>query len=331
MINPLKAAARKLPIVRRLIAQRDELLAEREQLKAEREQSEAERDRLQGELAQLTRQQGFVPAGHFYSPIPDWQDLKADRARIFPPLPRQLPGIDLNEAGQLALLEQLVTYYAELPFQAEKTAGLRYYFENPAYSYSDAILLYSLMRELRPTRVIEVGSGFSSAVMLDTNERFFQNAIDITCIEPYPDLLLSLLHPGDRERLTIIPQRLQDVDLSEFDALGANDILFIDSTHVSKVNSDVNRICFEILPRLAPGVHVHFHDIFYPFEYPEDWLNEGRAWNEAYLLRAFLEHNQAFQIILMSTFMEHFHNSFFQQHLPLCLNNPGGSLWLKKV
>lgn len=142
--------------------------------------------------------------------------------------------------------------------------------------------------------------------------------------------MLSLLKPGDADRIRVIPARLQDVDLAEFDALEANDILFIDSTHVSKVGSDVNRIVFEVLPRLKPGVHVHFHDIFYPFEYPAQWVFEGRAWNENYLLKAFLQFNTGFSIVLMNTFMEYFHAEFFHQHLPLCMKNTGGSIWIRK-
>src|SRR5690606_17050723 len=110
----------------------------------------------------------------------------------------------------------------------------------------------------------------------------------------------------------------------------ANDILFIDSTHVSKINSDVNYIFFEILPRLASGVYIHFHDIFFPFEYPKAWVYEGRAWNEAYILRAFLQYNNAFSVVLMNTFMDQFHKSFFREHMPLCLINPGGSIWIRK-
>ncbi len=129
-----------------------------------------------------------------------------------------------------------------MPFRAQKTAGMRYYFENPAYSYSDAILLHCMLRHVRPKRIIEIGSGFSSCATLDTNEIFFDNAIATTFIEPFPALLLSLITEEDRKRITIIPRRLQDVDLAEFAQLEAGDILFIDSTHVSKVNSDVNRI-----------------------------------------------------------------------------------------
>jgi hypothetical protein len=140
-----------------------------------------------------------------------------------------------------------------MPFQAEKQQGLRYYYENPAYSYSDAILLHCMIRHLRPRRIIEVGSGFSSCMILDTNELLFDGSIETTFIDPCPELLLSLVKQEDKQRIKLIPSRLQDVDLGEFDALRANDILFIDSTHVSKTDSDVNRIMFHICPGLLPG------------------------------------------------------------------------------
>jgi len=143
-------------------------------------------------------------------------------------------------------------------------------------------------------------------------------------------LSASLLKEGDRARIRIVPSRLQDVPLATFEALESNDILFIDSTHVGKTGSDVNHLFFEILPRLASGVHVHVHDIFYPFEYPKEWVYKGRAWNEAYMTRAFLQYNAAFRIALMNTFMQRFHADFFREKMPLCLRNPGGSLWLRR-
>lgn len=187
-----------------------------------------------------------------------------------------------------------------------------------------------MLRHLMPKKVIEIGSGFSSCATLDTNEMFFNGSLELTFIEPYPDLLMSLIKKEDTKNINVIPQRLQDVELSEFETLEANDILFIDSTHVSKINSDVNLIFFEILPVLSSGVYIHFHDIFFPFEYPKHWIYEGRAWNEIYMLRAFLQYNSNFSIVLMNTFMEHFHEPFFREEMPLCLKNRGGSIWVRK-
>lgn len=305
----IKNAVKKLPILNEIVS---------------------ERDRLYLELEVLKRDMRFVPPGHFYSPIPSLEEIQKDESKLFGQVPPDMPGLELHEKDQLALLHDLVTYYKDLPFHAKKREGLRYFFDNPAYSYSDGILSHCMIRFLKPKRIIEAGCGFSSCMTLDTNEIFFGGSISTTFIEPYPELFFSLIEKSDKDKVKTIPSRLQDVDVNEFMALQANDILFIDSTHVSKINSDVNYIFFDILPRLSSGVYIHFHDVFFPFEYPKDWVYEGRAWNEAYLLRAFLQYNSAFRIALMNTYMEHFHECFFREKMPLCLKDKGGSIWIRK-
>ncbi len=330
LLNNIKAAARKLPLIRELVEERDRLRAEIETKSLECEHlREASRASLE-ELNENKRNQGFVPPGHFYSPVPCFDEIRKNAAKTFEGQTTDVPGVEFNTTAQLTLLHHCLPFYSEMPFSTEKKDGLRYYYNNPAYSYSDAILLHCMIRHLEPRRIVEVGSGYSSCMILDTNELYFDGKIETTFIEPYPDLLYSLLKDSDRENIKLIPSRLQEVDASEFSALQANDVLFIDSTHVSKIDSDVNRILFDILPILAPGVCVHFHDIFFPFEYPKKWLLEGRAWNEAYLLRAFLQYNREFSIILMNTYMDQFHREFFDTNMPLCLENPGGSIWLRK-
>jgi predicted O-methyltransferase YrrM len=330
MLSLIKNTLRKLPLIKGLVSNRDSISPAVREITRERSELCSELAEIKAAFSQLKQKQGFVPAGHFYSPIPSFEAIKDDESRIFARVSREINGVDLNEAGQLELLKAFVDYYEDMPFEAEKREGLRFYYENPAYSYSDAILLHCMLRYLQPKRVIEIGSGFSSCMILDTNERFFNDSISSTFIEPYPELLMSLLKGQDRDKIRLIPARLQDVDPGEFEALRANDVLFIDSTHVSKIDSDVNRIFFEILPRLSAGVFVHFHDIFFPFEYPKEWVFEGRAWNEAYLLRAFLQFNRDFRVVLMNTYMNRYHRSFFEKYLPLCLKNTGGSIWICK-
>jgi hypothetical protein len=273
----------------------------------------------------------FVAPGHFYSPMPSREDIELHAERMAEARPRTLPGIALNEDGQLALLEQLKVFYPDLPFSPHKTPARRYFYENSAYSYSDAICLFSMIRHTRPRRIIEVGSGYSSCVILDTNEVFFDNRIACTFVEPYPQHLRSLMKPGDEDRVELVSAGVQTVDLDRFRTLEENDILFIDSTHVVKLASDVHYIVNEILPILPRGVYVHIHDIFYPFEYPAAWLRDGRMWNEAYILRAFLSFNSAYEIVLFNTFLEYFHRERFAQGMPLCLQNEGGSIWLRSV
>lgn len=153
--------------------------------------------------------------------------------------------------------------------------------------------------------------------------------VDFTFIEPYPERLKSLLTPHDNVR--IIEEKLQDVDTDIFSSLQAGDILFIDSTHVSKIDSDVNLYLFNILPRLAKGVLIHIHDIPYPFEYYKEWIYNGRAWNEAYMIRTFLQFNTSFKIKFWGSYFENVHKELYFKHMPLCAKCPGGSLWLEKT
>ncbi len=269
----------------------------------------------------------FVPTGHFYSAVPS---VETKENFSFPNYPENtLGGITLNEDKQLFLLKTFKRYHDECPFSVDKVEGARYYFNNSAYSYGDAIVLQSMIRNLQPKRYIEVGSGFSSAAVLDTLNDF---NIDCSCtfIEPYPELPESLLLKNDNEKVRIVSSGIQDIELQLFQELEEDDILFIDSTHVSKLSSDVNYIIHEILPILNSGVMIHFHDIIWPFEYPEEWVKEGRAWNESYILRAFLQYNSAFEIKFFSTYLYAKHQDWIKMNLPKIAINPGGNIWLRK-
>ncbi len=300
MRSVIKDIVKKMPPFRRLVQQREQLLKEIKQLEAE-----------------LLTYKAFVPPGHFYSPIPSLEEVKQNEKRIFEYVPKNIPGINMNGQSQMELLSTLVNYLDEMPFSHEKKKDIRYYFNNDLYSYCDAIILYCMIRHLRPKKIIEVGSGFSSCLILDTNELFFDNSISCTFIEPYPERLCSLIN-RDNNNLEIIEKRLQDTELDIFRELQENDILFIDSTHVSKIDSDVSHLFFKICPNLNKLVYIHIHDIFYPFEYPKQWICEGRSWNENYFLRAFLLYNNKFEIVLFVSYLQQFYNKKFYQYMPLC-------------
>ena len=277
------------------------------------------------------------PPGHYYSPIPDIRQIRRRQDSIGRES-KECPAIDLRETEQLDLLNKLAAYYGELPFSVHQRDSNRYYYDNSFFSYADAIVLFGMLRHFRPIKIIEVGSGFSSAVMLDTNDAFFQSQTHFTFIEPYPDRLNSLLTDSDRDQCVLIPRTVQDVELDLFETLEANDILFIDSSHIVKTGSDLVRIVFEILPRLKRGVIVHFHDILWPFDYPKEWFNAGRAWNESYFVRAFLQFNSSFEILYFNAFMDAFHKDTLRTKMPLCLDASSdrmtlgaSSLWLRKV
>jgi predicted O-methyltransferase YrrM len=271
------------------------------------------------------------PNGHYYSPVFSIEDVKNRQNHIWKDVSKDgIPCIDLRTKEQKQLLLQLSSFYHEMPFQAEKSEHVRYAFKNGYFSYSDGILLYSMIRQYQPKKIIEIGSGHSSALMLDTNELFFKNEIALTFIEPYPDVRLNwLMNAEDKKRSTIVRDFVQSVSLDVFAQLGAGDILFIDSTHVSKTGSDVNYILFDVLPVLQAGVIIHFHDVFYPFEYPKEWVFDGYNWNEDYLLRAFLMCNTAYDILLFPDYLHVHHKEVFDS-MPLCNLNTGGSFWIQK-
>jgi predicted O-methyltransferase YrrM len=270
------------------------------------------------------------PPGHFYSTIISVEEIKHRQDKIwFNEKFDGIQGINLHADKQVDLVREFEKYYSEIPFTEFKNEKNRYYFENGFYSYTDAIFLHSMIRHFCPKQIIEIGSGFSSSVMLDTNELFFKNSINLTFIEPYSDRLKSLLKASDNIATTLIEKKVQDVSLETFEKLNNGDFLFIDSSHVVKTGSDVHYILFEILPRLKSGVLIHFHDIFYPFEYPKDWVFMGRNWNEDYFLKAFLMYNNEFEIKLFSDYLhKHYQDAF--KNMPLCYKNSGGNLWMLK-
>jgi predicted O-methyltransferase YrrM len=272
----------------------------------------------------------FAPPGHYYSPLPDYEAVQQEYDVLVPRSAPELPGIAINAEAQRALLRQFAPFHAELPFSETQGPGsTRYYYDNMFFPRGDAIVLCAMLRLHHPTRVLEIGSGFSSAAILDVIDTF-EPQIALTCVEPDTSRLRSLLRPGDERRFHLIEGTLQSLPDAPFDALGAGDVLFIDSSHVAKIGSDVSRLLFHVLPRLAPGVLVHVHDIFWPFEYPRAWYAEGRAWNEAPFLRSFLMFNQAFEILYFNDYMASFHADDVARSLPECLKQPGGSLWLRK-
>lgn len=264
----------------------------------------------------------IFPMGHFYNPVPSEEDIErfiANRTT-----PRELAGINLNYDIQLSYHKLLEQFREGYVWKADKQEGLDFYWDNDQFTDGCSYTIYAFMRLLRPERIIEIGSGYSTAIMKDTNHLYLNGKTRITCIEPYPDRLIATWGERVQDYVTLHPQRLQEVDLAVFDQLQPGDICFIDSSHVVKLDSDVSRIFFELLPRLKKGVFIHFHDIIYPFEYPNEWLIENRAWNEAYILRAFLQNNPDYEIVYWGSCLMALEESLSNQNL-------GGSIWLRKI
>ncbi len=284
--------------------------------------------------AEVERLRTWVPIGHYYSPFVDLDGVAARSGGIYGSDPTHVPAVNLRIAEQQRLLAELSGFASSISFcQTEAEAreqGHRFWAQNPSYGDTDARFLTSMLQHFRPARLIELGCGYSSAVTLDARDRFLDFDLDVTFVDPYPQLLESLVRESDRATVSILPVGTQDVDLDLVRQLDVNDVLFIDSTHVSKAGSDVNRIFFEILPALRPGVLIHLHDIFVRFEYPLDWVIEQRAWTEQYLLRAFLQYNSQFEIVLWPNLLAALDPAGLIAQYPLMVSNAGGAFWMRK-
>lgn len=221
---------------------------------------------------------------HYYEPLPDFRSITPEQISRR----RSYPGIDFRWEEQLALVSELAQYGDEL-------RKLEFDFDNGYFTGFDATVYYSLIRHLRPQRIIEIGGGYSTRIAHKALER--NGTGNLTCIEPYPERLNGL-------QVELITKRVEEIDIGFFAALNANDILFIDSSHTVKFGSDVCYEFLEVLPILKPGVWIHVHDIFFPHDYPAEWLIDQRqAFNEQYLLEAFLSFNKNFSVQLANNWL----------------------------
>lgn len=276
----------------------------------------------------LSDRLGFqIRSVHYYEPTYRNADLPAPGQRQ-----RSLPGLDLNEAAQLELLAQF-RFADELEaIPLESDDELVFHYRNGMYSFGDAEILYNMIRLKKPSCLIEVGAGNSTlmarlAIAANKAEDPGYRCRHV-CIEPYE---MPWLEKVDVE---VIRGTVESIDLAVFDALGENDILFIDSSHVIRPRGDVLREFHEIIPRLNPGVIVQVHDIFTPRDYPERWLREERRlWNEQYLLESFLAFNEAFEVICAANWLKHEHPDAFLLACPMVRHFPNkepGAFWFRR-
>jgi predicted O-methyltransferase YrrM len=271
----------------------------------------------------------FPITNHYYEPLFDDRLLKLplDRDRF-------LPGINLNERGQLDLLNQF-QYQKELaaiPYDKDK-AHLSFYYNNPSLSAGDAEYLYCMVRHFLPSRIIEIGSGYSTLMVqkavIDARVLAPDYAVEHICIEPYE--MPWLESTGVR----VIRQLVEDVRPDLFKTLGENDILFIDSSHIVRPQGDVLFEFLELLPILQKGVIIHVHDIFSPKDYTKQHLvNDVMFWNEQYILEAFLTCNPEFEIIGALNYLKAHHAEAMYSKFPLLnkyKDSVPGSFWIRKV
>jgi SAM-dependent methyltransferase len=275
---------------------------------------------------QLWENHGFhLTPVYFYQPIPDSRQLHGELWEQA----SDLPGIAMNDPAQLSFLTEIFpqykSEYAQFP-HAPTDSPSEFYFENPMFSGTDALVLYGMIRHFKPLRVLEVGSGFSSRV--SAKALLANGSGELTCIEPYPE---EVLRQGFRGLKQLLEKGVQQVELDVFQELQVNDVLFIDSSHVVRVGGDVDFLFLEVLPRLKPGVIIHVHDIFLPLPGRRDWvLEERRFWNEQQLLQAFLICNSEFEVLFANAYAN---RKFPDQMKAAFPSSPwwgGGSFWMRR-
>jgi hypothetical protein len=273
---------------------------------------------------------------NFYSPVPDLGDLESrkiwDRQSDF-------SGIDFHPDAQKAFLLKLgQTFGQECDWPSDPTADhYRFFTKNGSFSYGCAAITHCILRHLNPQRVVEIGSGNSSLVMaaaLARNARDSKKGAEYIIIDPYPG---SMIKTGLPSLTKLVQERVELLDIDFFDLLGSNDVLFIDSGHVIRIGGDVNYLILEVLPRLAPGVIIHFHDIAFPYEYPRVYATNPQFrvfWTESYLLQAFLCFNNRFEILLAMNYLMIDHPEIFQTAFPLYdknrLQTISRSFWIRR-
>lgn len=268
----------------------------------------------------------FPIRNHYSEPLFDARELKkplsADRA---------LAGIDWNAGGQLELLDcfDSVDELRGLPMSG--SGEMDFYLNNGFFEAGDAEYWYHLIRSIRPKTIIEVGSGYSTLMAIKAlgknSEEDDGYRCDHYCIEPYERPWL------EKSGVTVVREKIEDVDMSIFDKLGEGDVLFIDSSHIIRPQGDVTFEYLELLPVLSKGAIVHVHDIFSPKDYPEYWVRDQvYFYNEQYLLEAFMTSNKDWKIIGALNFLK---NNYYEKLKEKCIHltpeREPGSFYIQKT
>lgn len=254
----------------------------------------------------------------FYSPIPTVSELNDKMFEV-----KNLLNFNWNETNQLDLLKNLEKYSSEFKKIVESK---KFNNENGAFELHDAPIYYSIIRHFQPSKIIEIGAGNSTKLAHLASEK--NGKTKITSIDPF---VTNEIEEKFSKSITIIKKPVQEINMSLFESLEKNDILFIDSSHISKVGSDVNFLFLEVLPILKPGVLIHVHDIFLPTVYPRSWLEENVLfWNEQFLLHALLIGNNNLEIILANYFLHIHHPEKLIEFYDTKKTPGGGSFWMQQ-
>lgn len=274
----------------------------------------------------------FPILDHYYEPMFNTKHLQYSLRKD-----RDLKSLDMNAEQQTGLLSQFRYNDELLAIPMEKTVKHEYHYNNGSFLSGDSEYLYNMVRHLKPANIIEIGSGFSTLMALKAIEKNKAENVAYTCnmmcVEPYEMAWL------EKTEAIVIRKKVEDIEMSFFEKLGENDILFVDSSHIIRPQGDVLFIYLQILPVIRPGVYIHIHDIFTPKDYLDEWIYKNiRLWNEQYLVEAFLSYNSHFKITGALNFLRHnYYNEFaakcpiLKQHIESGTEREPGSLWLVKT
>ncbi len=255
-----------------------------------------------------------VTPSHFYFPVPN---LKSFQDKDWGAC-RPCAAVDFRLPEQIERLNRDVLPFArecEFPETSDGDTH-EFHFNNGFFERVDAEVAYSLVRRHKPRRIIEIGSGNTTLVLAAALRRNASEGSrgDLISIEPHP---APFLQDGLNGLTQLMIKPVQEVPLELFRTLRANDILFIDSSHVVSMDSDVLYECLRILPVVAPGVLIHFHDVFTPLDYPEKFVMTNLCfWGEQYLLEAFLSFNSAFKVLWSGSAMQKFYADVLRRAFP---------------
>ncbi len=281
----------------------------------------------------FARKLGYtIVADHFYQPIPNDRELL-----IYDSKERPLRSIEWKIDRQIEFVSEILKKYCD-EFNDKSIISSCGYAEEKGLASGDAEFLYSIVRHVKPRKIVEIGAGGSTQIIASAlRMNFFENAekTRFISVEPYPQHSLKNLEDSFHGfvEFYLVEKPVQIVGLSIFESLEENDILFVDSSHVFKQGSDVEVEFLKIYPILKKGVIVHLHDIFFPFDYPIEWnMKRYWFWNEQYFLEAFLQFNSKFEVLASLSMVAYHDNSIFIDAISAYheTRNPG-SFWMKAV
>jgi hypothetical protein len=282
----------------------------------------------------VCRRWGFQPVlRHYYEPIPEYESVPPSYFEVR----HDSPGVTLDLDVIQRVMQSLAAYGPECKWPEEPPGAGGYFAGNPSFGYSSAAILHAMVRWTGARKVLEIGGGYSSLISVEALKMNFSGGnFKFICVEPFPnDLVKGLIreNPGPCE---LIAKNAEELNPEFYLQLQENDILFIDSSHVAKLNSDVNFLYLNVLPKLHKDTVIHIHDIYYPYEYPKEHFYGPKKifWNEQYLLSAFLTNNPNFEIIFPGYHLQKDFGAEFQAAFPHYdpqKHRLTSSFWIRKV